>query len=56
MLRGSVAQSRAIPSMSAPLLTTIGPAAVEPGFFPPLPMAEDEDPDLARQDRISEEA
>jgi superfamily II RNA helicase len=55
MLRGSVAQSRAIPSMIAPLLPTPGPAAMESDFFPPLPMAEDEEPDLARQDRISEE-
>jgi hypothetical protein len=56
MLRGSVAQSRAIPSMSTSLLPAPGPAAMESGLFPPLPMAEDEDPDLARQDRISEEA
>ena len=55
MLRGSVAQSRAIPSMTAPLLPTPRPAGVESDFFPPLPMAEDEEPDLARQDRVSEE-
>ena len=56
MLRGSVAQSRAIPSMTTPLPPpSPRPAAVESDFFPPLPMAEDEDSDIARQDRISEE-
>jgi ATP-dependent RNA helicase HelY len=43
MLRGSVAQSRAIPSMVTP--------KPEPEELPPLPMAEDEEPDVARQDR-----
>ncbi len=43
MLRGSVAQSRAIPSMVA------APPAPD---LPPIPMAEDEDPELARSDRV----
>jgi ATP-dependent RNA helicase HelY len=42
MLRGSVAQSRAIPSMAAPAAPDI----------PPIPMAEDEDPEEARSDRV----
>lgn len=46
MLRGSVAQSRAIPSMVA------GPPAPD---LPPIPMAEDEDPELARSDRVDME-
>ncbi|MBF6589007.1 MAG: DEAD/DEAH box helicase [Ktedonobacterales bacterium] len=46
MLRGSVAMSRAIPSMATP------PPA-EPSI-PPLPMAEDEDADEARLDRVEQ--
>jgi ATP-dependent RNA helicase HelY len=42
MLRGSVAQSRAIPSMAAPAAPDI----------PPIAMAEDEDPEEARSDRV----
>jgi ATP-dependent RNA helicase HelY len=41
LLRGSVAQSRAIPALASPDLTAV-----------PLPMAEDEDPAEARQDRV----
>jgi ATP-dependent RNA helicase HelY len=41
LLRGSVAQSRAIPALASPGLTAV-----------PLPMAEDEDPADARQDRV----
>jgi len=44
MLRGSVAQSRAIPSMSA--------APTPSAELPPVPMAEDEEPDEARSDRV----
>ncbi len=44
MLRGSVAQSRAVPSMSA--------APPPPADLPPVPMAEDEEPDEARSDRV----
>jgi ATP-dependent RNA helicase HelY len=44
MLRGSVAQSRAIPSMVA---------AAAPDL-PPIPMAEDEDTELMRSDRVEE--
>jgi ATP-dependent RNA helicase HelY len=51
MLRGSVAQSRAIPSMSA---STLPEPSAEPGLLPPLPMAADDDPDLARQERADE--
>jgi superfamily II RNA helicase len=48
LLRGSVAQSRAIPAMASPDLTATPatPASVA------LPMAEDADPAEARQDRI----
>jgi superfamily II RNA helicase len=46
MLRGSVAQSRAIPAMTTPV-----PAAPEAEAGPALPMAEDEDPAEAAQDR-----
>ncbi len=46
MLRGSVAQSRAIPGTSV-----LAPIGVQPDPLPLLPMAEDEEPDLARQDR-----
>lgn len=46
MLRGSVAQSRAIPSMTTPV--------VEPANLPALPMAEDEDPQVARSDRAED--
>ena len=45
MLRGSVAQSRAIPSMAA----ATAPHAPD---LPPIPMAEDEDPEMARSDRV----
>jgi superfamily II RNA helicase len=46
MLRGSVAQSRAIPSMATP-------AAATPAIsIPPIPMAEDEEPDVARSDCV----
>ena len=44
MLRGSVAQSRAVPSMSA--------TPPPPADLPPVPMAEDEEPDEARSDRV----
>ncbi|HKS69111.1 MAG TPA: hypothetical protein VJQ45_01735, partial [Ktedonobacterales bacterium] len=47
MLRGSVAQSRAIPSMTAAARPTT-PAS----DLPPIPMAEDEDPEMARSDRV----
>ncbi|MFI5273731.1 MAG: DEAD/DEAH box helicase [Ktedonobacterales bacterium] len=43
MLRGSVAQSRAIPAIAA---TVLAPD------LPPIPMAEDEDPERARSDRV----
>jgi hypothetical protein len=46
MLRGSVAQSRAIPSMTAP--------AAEVPDLPALPMAEDEEGDVARSDRTDD--
>lgn len=49
MLRGSVAQSRAIPSMAAP-----EPEELD-GQLPPLAMAEDEDPEVERLDRIEEQ-
>ncbi len=64
MLRGSVAQSRAVPSMSTPTLPpgqpeaapaeTLATPTAPADLIPPLPMAEDEDPDLARQDRVEE--
>ncbi|HKV84074.1 MAG TPA: hypothetical protein VJN88_05925, partial [Ktedonobacterales bacterium] len=49
MLRGSVAQSRAIPSMTTP-------AAELPDLpeLPALPMAEDEEGDAARSDRTED--
>ncbi len=49
MVRGSVAQSRAIPVTSA-----VTPVDAESSLLPLLPMAEDEDPELARQDRTLE--
>lgn len=65
MLRGSVAQSRAVPSMATPAVVTedaMTTAATEDGAdpapvvdepaLPPLPMAEDEDPREARDDRV----
>ncbi len=48
MLRGSVAQSRAIPVASA-----LAPVGVDSQLLPLLPMAEDEDPEVARQDRTA---
>ena len=59
LLRGSVAQSRMIPSISTPAAGTQGAAATEtelvtPGTVP-LPLAEDEDPAGARQDRVEDE-
>ncbi len=50
MLRGSVAQSRAIPSMATPAEVVAAPAGI-----PPIPMAEDEEPDVARSDRVGRE-
>jgi ATP-dependent RNA helicase HelY len=49
MLRGSVAQSRAIPSM-------VTPAADEANGdeMPPLPMAEDEEPETERSERMED--
>ncbi|HEX6797783.1 MAG TPA: DEAD/DEAH box helicase [Ktedonobacterales bacterium] len=44
MLRGSVAQSRAIPSIAVTAKPTPD--------LPAIPMAEDEDPELARSDRV----
>lgn len=58
LLRGSVAQSRAIPSMATPLALPANPDATsaEPATLPPsavpLAMAEDEDPAEAVQDRV----
>ncbi|HEY7982853.1 MAG TPA: DEAD/DEAH box helicase [Ktedonobacterales bacterium] len=49
LLRGSVAQSRAVPALASPDLTTAAPAT--PASVA-LPMAEDADPAEARQDRI----
>ncbi|HKT40663.1 MAG TPA: hypothetical protein VJR48_20000, partial [Ktedonobacterales bacterium] len=46
MLRGSVALSRAIPTIAAP-----PESSVEAGELPPIPMAEDEDTGEARDDR-----
>src|SRR5579885_1286363 len=64
MLRGSVAQSRAVPSMSTPTLPpgqpeaapaeTLATPTAPADLIPPLPMAEDEAPDHARQDRVEE--
>ena len=47
MLRGSVALSRAIPSMTAPAETT-----PDDSELPPIPMAEDEDAEEVRDDRV----
>lgn len=58
MLRGSVAQSRAIPSMVTPAAGEAAEAedsaavAHNEAALPPLPMAEDEDPREARDDRV----
>jgi superfamily II RNA helicase len=49
LLRGSVAQSRAVPAMVSPDLS--GAALATPATVP-LPMAEDADPAEARQDRV----
>jgi ATP-dependent RNA helicase HelY len=54
MLRGSVAQSRALVSIGAPGLSSPSSIAPLPDLIPPLAMAEDEDPDVARQDRTLE--
>ncbi len=52
MLRGSVAMSRAIPSMATPAEERAEPeAAPDEAEFPPLAMAEDEDADEAAADR-----
>jgi superfamily II RNA helicase len=57
MLRGSVAQSRAIPSMAtpaaaaSPATTTTTPAPP----LPPIPMVEDDEPDVAREVRVERE-
>ena len=48
MLRGSVAQSRAIPSM----VTPTAPGVTLPSDAPPLAMAEDEDTEDSRMDRV----
>ena len=48
MLRGSVAQSRAVPSMTTPV------AGPEVADLPALPMAEDEETDVARLDRVED--
>jgi superfamily II RNA helicase/transcriptional regulator with XRE-family HTH domain len=48
LLRGSVAQSRAIPALASPDLA----ATPDTSASVPLPMAEDEDPAEARQDRV----
>jgi hypothetical protein len=55
MLRGSVAQSRAIVSVGGLGLSS-PPSSITalPDLIPPLAMAEDEDPDVARQDRAVE--
>ncbi|MGH2517147.1 MAG: hypothetical protein ACRDHP_15965, partial [Ktedonobacterales bacterium] len=50
MLRGSVAQSRAIPAMVMPTQAAVEETGAE--VLPALPMAEDEEPDEARSDRV----
>jgi hypothetical protein len=58
MLRGSVAQSRAIPSMITPAAGAVSAEAAEAGLppvIPPIPMAEDDDPDVARSARVERE-
>jgi ATP-dependent RNA helicase HelY len=55
MLRGSVALSRAIPSIATPPAEGAVPETV-PAETPPLPMAEDEDAREVSQDRAEESA
>ncbi|HEU5348896.1 MAG TPA: DEAD/DEAH box helicase, partial [Ktedonobacterales bacterium] len=50
MVRGSVALSRAIPSMTV----SVEPPAEEAGELPPIPMAEDEDSDEVWDDRAED--
>jgi superfamily II RNA helicase len=52
MLRGSVALSRAIPTLTTPVEGAEGEVALALPPIPPLPMAEDEDAEEAREDRI----
>jgi superfamily II RNA helicase len=52
MLRGSVAQSRAIPSMVTPALVAGEEVEEAQEALPAIAMAEDEDPDETRQDRL----
>jgi hypothetical protein len=55
MLRGSVAQSRAIVGIGVPGHSSSPSISPEPDpLIPPLAMAEDEDPEGARQDRTLE--
>jgi hypothetical protein len=53
MLRGSVALSRAIPTIAAPAETP-AETPTEAGELPPIPMAEDEDVGEAWGDRAED--
>ncbi|HEY7832910.1 MAG TPA: helicase-related protein, partial [Ktedonobacterales bacterium] len=55
LLRGSVAQSRMVPSMAVASPNTSGPDDASPAAVA-LPLAADEDPADARQDRVEDEA
>jgi len=60
MLRGSVALSRAIPTLTAPVAGVEGTGEGEGEMalppIPPLPMAEDEDAEEVREDRVEGDA
>ena len=56
MLRGSVALSRAIPTLTTPVEGEESEEAIALPPIPPLPMAEDEDAEEARDDRVEGDA
>ena len=56
MLRGSVALSRAIPTLTTPMEGEESEEAIALPPIPPLPMAEDEDAEEARDDRVEGDA
>ncbi|HET9979371.1 MAG TPA: DEAD/DEAH box helicase [Ktedonobacterales bacterium] len=56
MLRGSVALSRAIPTLTTPVEGVEGEGEMALPPIPPLPMAEDEDAEEARDDRVEGDA